>query len=315
MTVGGVEVEAGSRRQIHIPVARYLTGEWMSLPVEVIHGSRDGPAIWMSGAIHGDELDGVEITAGVSESLSPARLSGTVFAIPIVNVFGFMQASRYLPDRRDLNRAFPGTEDGSMAARLAWLFTTEIVDRCAWGLDFHCGSGDRENLPQIRCDLEDEETRAVAEAFAPPLLINNSGPEGSLRRTAIERGARTLVYEGGEAGRFTQRSIETGVAGALRVLHHLGMIGDAPQSTVEPMRASTTHWVRASRSGIVRLQVELGQQVKKGKRIGEITEILGSGRKRIRASNTGVVIGRRVTPLVYKGEALVHIARTTEGSS
>ncbi len=313
MVVGGVEVAAGTREQIHLPVARYLTGEWMNLPVEVIHGSRPGPAIWMSGAIHGDELDGVEITRGVSESLSPARLSGTVFAIPIVNVFGFLHGSRYLPDRRDLNRAFPGTEDGSMAARLAWLFTTEIVDRCEWGLDFHCGSGDRENLPQVRGDLEDEATRAVAEAFAPPLMIHNQGPEGSLRRSAIERGARTLVFEGGEAGRFTQRSIEVGVSGALRVLRHLEMIGDAPAATETPLRAASTHWVRASRSGIVRLQVELGEPVKKGKRIGEITEILGSGRKRIRASNSGIVIGRRVTPLIYKGEALVHIARSEEG--
>jgi len=309
VVVGGVEVAAGTRAQIQIPVARYLTGEWLHLPVEVIHGAHPGPSIWLSGAIHGDELDGVEITRGVAESLSPARLNGTVFDIPIVNVFGFMQASRYLPDRRDLNRAFPGSEDGSMAARLAWLFTTEIVDRCQWGLDFHCGSGERENLPQIRCDLEDAETLAVARAFAAPIMINNSGPEGSLRRSAIERGARVLVYEGGEAGRFTQRSIEAGIDGTRRVLKHLGMVRSAPEAAGESQRVFSTHWVRASRSGIVRLQVELGDEVKKGKKIGEVTEIMGAGRKRIRASNSGIVVGRRVNPVVYQGEALVHIAR------
>lgn len=312
LVVGGTEIAPGSREHLQIPVARYVTGEWLNLPVEVIHGARRGPAIWLSGAIHGDELDGVEITRGVSEMLSPARLAGTVFAIPIVNVFGFIQASRYLPDRRDLNRAFPGSEDGSMAARLAWLFTTEIVDRCQWGLDFHCGSGDRENLPQIRGDLADAETLAVAEAFAAPLMIHNNGPEGSLRRSALERGARVLVYEGGEAGRFTRRSIEAGVEGALRVLRHLDMIGSAPEKAERSHRVSSTHWVRASRSGIVRLDTELGDRVKKGKKIGEITEILGAGRKRIRASNSGVVIGRRVNPVVYQGEALVHIARLGE---
>lgn len=310
--IAETDVEAGTREQVAIPVARYVTGEWISLPVEVIHGARPGPCIWLSGAIHGDELDGVEITRGVSGAISPRRLRGTVLAIPIVNVFGFIQASRYLPDRRDLNRAFPGSETGSMAARLAWLFTTEIVDRCDWGLDFHCGSGDRENLPQIRGNLEDEATRGVAEAFAPPLLIHNRGPEGSLRRATLERGGRVLVYEGGEAGRFTRESIATGVAGSLRVLRHLDMIDEAPDADAPARHVASTHWVRASRSGIVRLDAELGREVRKGTKIGEITEILGGGRKRIRASNTGIVIGRRVNPVVYQGEALVHIARLVD---
>ena len=309
LRTGDTEIAAGSRAQVEIRIARYVTGAWISLPVEVIHGARPGPSVWLSGAIHGDELDGVEITRGVSTRLSPKQLRGTVLAIPIVNVFGFIQASRYLPDRRDLNRAFPGTEDGSMAARLAWLFTTEIVDRCDWGLDFHCGSGERENLPQVRCDLGDEPTRGVAEAFGAPLLIDNRGPEGSLRREAVGRGKRVLVYEGGEAGRFTRSSIEAGIAGALRVLRHLDMIDEAPAAERAPVRVGSTHWVRASRSGIVRLDAELGDSVRKGGTIGEITEILGGGRKRVRASNTGIVIGRRVNPVVYQGEALVHIAR------
>lgn len=312
--IGETDVEPGTREQAEIPVARYVTGEWVSLQVEVIRGARPGPSIWLSGAIHGDELDGVEIIRGVSAKIAPEKLRGTVLAIPIVNVFGFIQASRYLPDRRDLNRAFPGTEKGSMAARLAWLFTKEVVDRCEWGLDFHCGSGDRENLPQVRCDLEDDATRGVAEAFSAPLLIHNRGPAGSLRREALDRGRRVLVYEGGEAGRFTRSSIEAGTEGALRVLRHLGMIDRAPQATSPSVHVDSTHWVRASRSGIVRLDVELGDEVRKGIKIGEVTEILGGGRKRIRASNAGIVIGRRVNPVVYQGEALVHIARVAPSS-
>lgn len=309
--IADTEVAPGTQGQAEIPVARYVTGDWVSLKVEVIRGALPGPSIWLSGAIHGDELDGVEIIRGVSAKISPKKLRGTVLAIPIVNVFGFIQASRYLPDRRDLNRSFPGTEKGSMASRLAWLFTKEIVDRCEWGLDFHCGSGDRENLPQVRGDLDDDETRAVAEAFAAPLLIHNSGPAGSLRREALERGRRVLVYEGGEAGRFTRSSIESGIDGALRVLRHLDMIDEAAAATSPSVRVDSTHWVRASRSGIVRLDAELGEEVRKGTKIGEVTEILGGGRKRVRASNTGIVIGRRVNPVVYQGEALVHIARVS----
>ncbi|MDT8367798.1 MAG: succinylglutamate desuccinylase/aspartoacylase family protein [Longimicrobiales bacterium] len=312
--VGGSEIEPGQRQRIEIRVARFVTGEWVSLPVEVIHGAQPGPVVWMSGAIHGDELDGVEIARVVSAGLSPAELRGTVFSIPIVNIFGFIQASRYLPDRRDLNRSFPGSAEGSMAGRLAWLFTTEIVDRSDWGIDLHCGSGERENLPQIRCDLTDPETRAVAEAFSPALLIDNKGPEGSLRRVALERGARVLVYEGGEAGRFTPASIRSGIDGTLRMLHTLGMIDEAPPAAAAPRKVSSTHWVRASRSGIIRLDVELGDEVRKGRKIGEITEILGGGQKVVRASNTGMVMGRRVSPLVYQGEALVHIARLDGGA-
>jgi len=311
--IGNSDVAPGTHAQAEIPVARYVTGDWISLKVEVIHGAEPGPSIWLSGAIHGDELDGVEIIREASAKISPKKLRGTVLAVPIVNVFGFIQASRYLPDRRDLNRSFPGTEKGSMASRLAWLFTKEIVDRCDWGLDFHCGSGDRENLPQIRGDLEDHATRSVAEAFAAPLLIHNTAPAGSLRREALGRGRRVLVYEGGEAGRFTRSSIEVGTAGALRVLHHLGMIDEAPPPASTSVRVDSTHWVRASRSGIVRLDAELGDEVRKGTKIGEVTEILGGGRKRVRASNTGIVIGRRVNPVVYQGEALVHIARVATG--
>ena len=294
---------------MEIPVSRFVTGEWMGFPVEVIHGARPGPRIWLSGAIHGDELDGVEIIRDVLGGLNPKRMAGAVLGVPVVNVFGFVAESRYLPDRRDLNRSFPGKASGSMAARLAHLFMTEVVQRCSVGLDFHCGSDDRQNLPQVRADLDDPEVARLVRAFGAPLALHNKPPKGSLRRAAGKVGARTLVYEAGEAGRFTDSAIQAGVDGSLRVLQALEMIDDAPPAPEETREARTSHWIRAPRSGICRIEVPLGAEVRKGDRLGGVYELLGEKETRIRAGVDGILIGRRVNPLVHKGEAVVHLAR------
>jgi len=284
----------------------------MDLPVEVIHGRRPGPRVWLSGAIHGDELDGVEIIREVLGRLSPSELGGSVLGVPVVNAFGFVAESRYLPDRRDLNRSFPGGARGSMASRLAHLFMTEVVEQCQVGLDFHCGSDDRENHPHIRGNLDDPELRRLAAAFGAPIMIHNKPPKGSLRRAASQKGAHTLVYEAGEASGFTDAAIEMGVAGTLRVLGALGMIEDPPAAAEASVEARNTHWVRAPRSGICRIEVPLGAVVRKGERLGGVYELLGEKATRIRAGVDGVVIGRRVHPLVHQGEAVVHLARPGE---
>jgi predicted deacylase len=277
--------------------------------VEVAHGPKPGPCLWLSGAIHGDELDGLEIIRQVLERVPPRSLSGTLMAIPIVNVFGFASENRYLPDRRDLNRSFPGGSGGSMARRLAKLFMTEIVARCQYGIDFHCGSNGRDNLPQVRGDLKDEETRRLAMAFGAPVCIGGSGPEGSLRRAAVKAGARVIVYEAGEAHRFTPTAIEAGVLGTLRVLEALEMTKAGElEGAVQSVEANTTRWVRAGRSGIFRLWVSLGEEVKKGQTLGVISDTMGQEPKRVLAGLDGIVIGRRINPLVHLGEALVHIA-------
>ncbi|MGW8267774.1 MAG: succinylglutamate desuccinylase/aspartoacylase family protein [Longimicrobiales bacterium] len=307
--VRGVAVPPGGQDRIEIPVARLTTGEWTHLQVEVVHGAKPGPCLWLSGAIHGDELDGIEIIRQVMERVRPKRLSGTLLAVPVVNVFGFAAENRYLPDRRDLNRSFPGGARGSMASRLAKLFMAEVVDRCQYGIDFHCGSHGRDNHPHVRGDLQDEDTRRMALAFGAPVCIPGQGPDGSLRRASVKAGARVIVYEGGEAQRFTPTAIAAGVEGTLRVMEALGMVegvagvGDAPS-----IEAKKTRWVRAGRSGICRLRVSLGEEVGKGRILGAIADTMGQESKNIVAGTAGIVIGRRINPLVHLGEAVVHIA-------
>lgn len=307
--LGGVSTPVGTRREIEIPVARLPTGTWVSLPVVVVHGRRPGPRLWLSAAIHGDELNGIEIVRRVLRGLHANSLSGTVVAVPIVNVFGFVQQERCLPDRRDLNRSFPGSPKGSLAARLAHLFMEEVVARCNYGIDLHTGSHQRTNLPQLRADLNDAETERCAAAFGASVMIDARTRDGSLREAATRRGAHVLVYEGGEALRFDGMAIRVGAAGVLRVLAALRMHRDKRLEPAAPSpRARDTRWIRARRGGFLTLDTELGDRVKSGQSLGVISDMLRRAESQVRAAGDGLVIGRTTSPLVYQGDALVHVA-------
>ncbi|MBZ0114072.1 MAG: succinylglutamate desuccinylase/aspartoacylase family protein [Thermoanaerobaculia bacterium] len=309
--IGGERVAPGSRKRVEIPVARLFTGTWLSLPIWIVNGSEPGPTMFLDAAIHGDELNGMEIIRRVLDRLRPDRLRGSIIAVPVVNVFGFVQKDRYLPDRRDLNRSFPGSARGSTAGRLAHLLMTEVVDRCDYGIDFHTGSLDRTNLPQIRALLSDPETRKMAEAFGAPMMYEAKEIAGSLRGSARKRGVHTMVYEAGGPLRFDEAEIGMGVEGTLRVLAALEMIdlgvGDAPRSSFEAHR---TRWQRASISGILYLEVSLGDRVVKDQPLGSIAQLFSGRRSRIHAPFDGLVIGATMTPLVHQGDALIHIAES-----
>lgn len=305
----GQTVAPATQRSIDLRVARLPSGTWMSLPVIVMRGASPGPGVWIAAAIHGDELNGIEIIRRVRDLIDPARLSGTVVAVPVVNVFGFVNQSRYLPDRRDLNRSFPGSPRGSLAARLAHLFMTEIVEHCVVGIDLHTGSDNRKNLPQIRGDLEDPETRRLATAFGAPLMLHSQVRDGSLRGAATRRGHRVLLYEAGEAMRFDEDAIEVGTAGVMRTLEVLGMVEGAPVVARAPLEASRSSWVRARRAGLVRVQVELGDTVRPRQTLAVVSDPYGEGDARLTAAFDGIVIATTQNPVVSQGDAIVHIAR------
>lgn len=279
------------------------------MPVVVVHGSDDGPTVWVSGAIHGDELNGVEIVRRLLAHIHPRRLAGTILAVPIVNVFGVTSSSRYMPDRRDLNRSFPGSPRGSLAARLAHLFFENVAIRGELGLDFHTGSSGRSNLPQVRCDLNDPETRRLAETFAPELILHAGSRDGSLRAAAGKRKIRVLLYEGGEALRFDETAIQRGVDGALRVFHSMGMIREEPPASQgAPSVSRASKWMRAGRSGFCHEHVMLGETVAKGQTVATISDSIGKEELRVRSRVGGIVIGLLRTALVHRGDAVVHVA-------
>jgi predicted deacylase len=284
----------------------------MTIPVHVVSGKKSGPVLFVSAAIHGDEINGVEIIRRLLKLPSMRRLRGTIIAVPIVNVHGLVNHSRYLPDRRDLNRSFPGTEKGSLAARLANLFMKEIVAKSTHGIDLHTGALHRSNLPQIRANMEDPETEKLAQAFQVPVIISSNLRDGSLREAAAENGIPMLLYEAGEALRFDEISIRAGVKGIVNVMRHLQMLPatrSRGKKKIEPVVAHSSSWVRAPDSGMLRAMVALGSRVKKDTLLGVIADPFGERELEVKSAFGGIVIGRTNIPLVNEGDALYHIAR------
>jgi len=311
VTIGGTTVAPGKRARIEIPLGRRVTGAPVALPVEVVHGREPGPSLFVCAAIHGDEINGVEIIRRVLRRRLSRQLRGTLIAAPVVNLFGFIGMSRYLPDRRDLNRSFPGSPSGSLAARTAHVFLEEIVSKATHGIDLHTGAVHRSNLPQVRACLDHEPSRRLAESFGVPVMIDANVRDGSLRQEVLERGIPMVLYEAGEALRFDESAIRSGTRGVQSVMQGLGMLpvrATGARVPPEPFVARSSHWTRAPEAGLLRSRARLGAAVEKGDRLGVIADPFGVEECPVRAPHTGLVIGRTELPLVHEGDALFHIA-------
>ncbi len=312
--IAGAIVKPGTRQSIDIPLPSYYTHTSACMPIHVVHGRNPGPCLLVCAAIHGDEINGVEIVRRILLHKSIDSIKGTLIAIPIVNVFGFVSKSRYLPDRRDLNRSFPGSETGSMASRLANVLMTEVIPHCTHVVDLHTGAVNRENLPQIRAKVIDEpETEAMARAFGVPVILNSELLDGSFRMAARAYEIPVILYEAGEALRFDEVAIRAGVKGVLGVMSHLEMRRKSrAHSLTNCLIANTSHWVRAHQSGILRSLVANGAKVELDEVLAYINDPLGEVSEPLLSPIAGIVIGKTNLPLVFEGEAVFHIARYEE---
>ena len=308
--IAGERIAPGSRRVVEIPLSLLSNHTPITLPVNVIHGRREGPVLFVSAAIHGDEVIGVEIARRLVNSPYVRRPRGTLLIVPITNTYGFINHSRYLPDRRDLNRSFPGSASGSLAAQLANVFMTEIVSRADYGIDLHSGALHRANLPQIRADLSDSETVDMAAAFGASIVLHSRLRDGSLRQAAQEAGCKMLLYEAGEALRFNEVAIRIGVKGVLRVMKRLGMTANKKvrASGVKPSFSRASHWLRSPAGGILRAYSGLGESVAEGEVLAVVSDAFGEHETQVVAQDSGIVIGRTNLPVVNQGDALFHIA-------
>jgi uncharacterized protein len=308
--IAGVSVKPGTRQSIDIPLPSFYTHSSVNMPVHVVHGRKPGPTLLVCAAIHGDEINGVEIIRRLLSHKIINRCHGTLIAIPVVNVYGFVSKSRYLPDRRDLNRSFPGSEGGSMASRLAHVLMTQIIPHCSHIVDLHSGAVNRENLPQIRAKLADEpEVEALARAFGVPVILDSNLLEGSFREAAHSLDIPVLLYESGEALRFNEVAIRAGVKGVLNVMTSLGMRPRPRRHRVpETMIANSSRWVRAPQSGILRSLVATGSQVEIGDKLAYVNDPLGENATEVPSPVDGIIIGKTNLPLVSAGEAIFNIA-------
>ena len=309
--IGGVKIAAGSRATVDLPVSKLSDHTPVTMSLHVMHGRKPGPVIFVSAAVHGDEVIGVEIVRRLLRAPGLQRLSGTLLVVPIVNAFGFLNRSRYLPDRRDLNRSFPGSARGSMAARLAHLFMTEVVERSECGIDLHSAAVQRTNLPQTRVSEGNTAAMKMAQVFGAPVVLTSKLREGSLRAAAEARGVNMIVYEAGEGLRFDEAGVRAGVAGILRVLHAKGMISTrgVQKAKVHPVPCVSSRWERAPAGGLFRAFHSAGVHVAKGDLLGIISDPFGENEREVRASGAGIIVGRTNLPVVNEGDALLHIAR------
>jgi hypothetical protein len=312
--LAGTSIAPGKRAVVEMPAAQLYTNTPLNIPVHVVHGKKPGPVLLVCAAIHGDELNGVEIIRRLLQVGSLRNLAGTLVAVPVVNVFGFIHKSRYLPDRRDLNRCFPGSETGSLGARMAHLFKTQVLDLCTHAIDLHTGAVYRSNVPQIRANLASEETAEIARAFGVPLVLNSVLRDGTLREVAEANSIPVITYEAGEALRFEESCIRPGVRGIINVMRHLKMLPPSKKHTVaiEPAVARSSLWVRAEHDGVFRPMVALGQRIKPQQLLGRISSPFNNNEIDIVAPCAGILVGRNNLPLVNEGEALFHIARFEE---
>ncbi len=304
----GELIPPATKRVIELEAAKLYTHSPLSIPIEIIHGHYPGPVLMVNAAIHGDELNGVEIVRQLLNNLDPKKLKGTLITVPIVNVFGFIHKSRYLPDRRDLNRCFPGTEKGSLASRMAHTFFYQVARNCDYIIDLHTGAIHRTNLPQIRADLSNPETLRIAQAFATPVILDSPLRNGSLRSEAEKAGITVLTYEAGEALRFDPIAINAGIVGIKRVMQNIGMLRASRKQPPTSIIAKSTSWLRAEADGILRTLVSLGDKVEKGQILAYINSPLGNVEVEVKATKGGIVIGQQTLPLVNEGDAIFHLA-------
>jgi predicted deacylase len=308
--IGDEMIAAGSRRTVDLPVSVLSDHTPVTMSVHVVHGKRPGPTVFVSSGIHGDEVIGVEIVRRLLRVSNLSSLRGTLVVIPIVNAFGFINHSRYLPDRRDLNRCFPGSAGGSLAARLAHLFLTEIVMRCDLGIDLHSAAVHRTNLPQIRVSRDNARTMELARVFGAPVVLTSPLREGSLRGAAKECGVDVLLFEAGEGLRFDEMAVRAGVAGILRVMRHLDMLPakGIARAKATPLICASSKWLRAPAGGLLRMFKAEGDVVATGEALAAVCDPFGEQEAVILAPFSGIIVGRAVLPIVNEGDAVFHLA-------
>ena len=308
--IGGHSIAPGTRKTVNLPVSTLSDHTPVTLSAHVIHGRGDGPTIFVSSGVHGDEVIGVEIVRRLLRTKNLKSLRGTLIAVPIVNTFGFLNHSRDLPDRRDLNRCFPGSPNGSLASRLAHIFMTEIVTPCSLGIDLHSAAIHRINLPQVRVSANNRETLKLAHVFGAPVILTSALREGSLRQEAKKIGVDVLLYEAGEGMRFDEMSVRAGLAGIMRVLKQTGMlpIAGIAGPRARSLLCSDSKWLRAPAGGMLRMFKSEGDVVEEGDVVAAISDPFGESEVEVVTKYGGIIVGRAVMPVVYEGDALLHIA-------
>jgi len=311
ITINGDAILPGDSKLVKINIARLPTGTLIDIPVHVFNAKKAGPTVLLQAGLHGDEINGVETLRRMLENGDFNIKKGAVIVVPILNIFGFIHFSRDVPDGKDVNRSFPGSKVGSLASRIAYHYTNEILPQIDFGIDLHTGGGQRHNFPQVRYTEEDEQSKLLAKQFDAPFQFASRLIAGSFRKAAFRRQKPIVVYEAGESMRFDESSIQTAVTGIKNVLGHWGMLANSKvKSKNTSIHFSGTKWVRAPRAGMFVPEVKNGTKITKGDVLGMVTDTYAKKHKKIKAPFDGWVFCMNHQAVVNQGDALFHVGRS-----
>lgn len=314
MEVLGKVISRGKGIQLNLDIAKLHTRTNIEVPIIIERAKEPGPTLLITGGIHGDEINGVEIVRQIISNGFHKPQKGMVICIPVVNIFGFLNQTRQFPDGRDLNRVFPGSKGGSLASIFAYHLMKEIVPLADFCLDFHTGGANRFNAPQIRVNDGDDESLELAKVFGAPFIMKSKRREKSYRDSAIKLGKKVLLYEGGKSLDINKSVTKVGVNGALNLMHHLGIRDftaalKSDLKVTDPIIVDSSKWIRAGYSGMFRSNAVLGNLYGKGDKIGSISDPFGFFEKDVKAPVKGYVFSINHAPIVNKGDAIIHMSR------
>ncbi len=307
MKIAGQEIKEGESKRINVNIAKLPSGTLIEIPIFIHKSKNPGPVLLLIAGMHGDEINGVEIMRRIISEKKYVVDSGTVICIPIINIYGFINFSRDVPDGKDINRSFPGSKSGSLASQVAHFLMDEIIPHIDYGIDFHTGGSRINNFPQIRVKLEDEQNRRLAEAFATHFILDSSFRDKSLRKEAFKLGKRIMVYEAGESLRLRKSAIDEGISGMLRVMKNLNMISEATGSAMDTVIVNQSTWVRSRSAGLHIGYVRNGAAVSKNQVLGVVSDPYGEYEIKMKSPVNGHILGVNNNPVINRGDALFHI--------
>ena len=309
----GETISPGESRDVYLAMSESYSGAPVEIPIHIRRAKEDGPVVFITAALHGDEINGTGAVRQLIQDDEFRLTKGALILVPVLNLLGFERHSRYLPDRRDLNRSFPGSPKGSLASRLANTIFNEIVSRSDYGIDLHTAAIRRTNYPNVRGDLTDPVVRHLAESFGVEIILNSKGPKGSFRREACREGVPTIIVEGGEVLKVEPGIVETIVRGINNVLCHLEMTDGEINRPEYQIVINKSTWIRAERGGFLYFHVKPGDIIEKNQPLATNTNILGHGHNTLHAPFNSVVIGMTSLPAVNPGEPICNLGRLPKG--
>ncbi|GMN10140.1 succinylglutamate desuccinylase/aspartoacylase family protein [Croceitalea sp. MTPC9] len=308
--INGDEIRPGQHKLVKINISRLPTGTLIDIPIHVFNAKKPGPTILLQAGLHGDEINGVETLRRMLENNDFKIERGAVIVVPILNIFGFIHFSRDVPDGKDVNRSFPGRKTGSLASRIAYHYTNEILPQIDFGIDLHTGGGQRHNYPQVRYTGDDEISKDLAKIFNAPIYFPSRLISGSFRKTAFKLQKPIIVYEAGESMRFDEFAMDTAIAGIKNVLAGYGMLQEDTQTNKNPtIYLEKTRWVRATRAGMFIPKVNNGEAITKGQILGLVTDTVAKKSNKIKSPIDGHLFCVNHQAVVNQGDALFHIGK------